>query len=81
VSQPDLVAAALAEPDPYPATTQGIAGQTAALRTHDTLERLGQISAPTLVLVGAQDIVSPVVYSQALAKGIPGATLKVLDPF
>lgn len=80
MSQPEWVAAAIAEPDPYPATAQGIAGQTAAIRTHDTLDRLGQISAPTLVLVGAQDILTPVVYSEELAKGIPGATLKVLDP-
>ena len=80
MSQLDLVAATAAAVDPYPASAQGIAGQTAALRTHDTLDRLGQISAPTLVLVGAQDIASPVAYSEALAKGIPGATLKVLDP-
>ena len=80
MSQLDLVAAAIAEPDPFPATAQGVAAQTAALRTHDTLDRLGQISAPTLVLVGAQDIASPVVYSEALAKGIPGAKLQVLDP-
>jgi 3-oxoadipate enol-lactonase len=80
MTQVDLVAAAIAEPDPYPATAQGIAGQTAAIRTHDTLERLGQISAPTLVLVGAQDIVTPVVYSEELAKGIRNSTLKVLDP-
>jgi 3-oxoadipate enol-lactonase len=80
MSQLDLVAAAIAEPDPFPATAQGVAAQTAALRTHDTLDRLGQISAPTLVLVGAQDIASPVVYSEELAKGIPGAKLQVLDP-
>jgi 3-oxoadipate enol-lactonase len=80
MSQPELVAAALEGEDPYPATAQGIAGQTAAGRTHDTLERLSQISAPTLVLVGAQDIVTPVVYSEELAEGIPGATLQVLDP-
>jgi 3-oxoadipate enol-lactonase len=75
-----LVAAAIAEVDPYPASAQGVAAQAAAARTHDTLGRLGQISAPTLVLVGAEDIICPVVYSEALAKGIPGATLKVLDP-
>jgi pimeloyl-ACP methyl ester carboxylesterase len=80
MTQVDWVAEAIAEPDPYPATAQGIAGQTAAIRTHDTLERLGQITAPTLVLVGAQDIVTPVSYSEALAKGIPNATLTVLDP-
>jgi pimeloyl-ACP methyl ester carboxylesterase len=56
-----------------------LAAQTAAIRAHDTLERLGQIGAPTLVLVGAQDIVSPVAYAQILAAGIPAAKLKVLD--
>ncbi len=80
MSQPDLVAAALEFEDPYPASAQGVAAQTAAGRTHDTLDRLGQISAPTLVLVGAGDIVTPVVYSEELAAGIPGATLQVLDP-
>jgi pimeloyl-ACP methyl ester carboxylesterase len=80
MTQPDLVAAAIAAPDPYPATAQGVAGQTAAVRAHDTLDRLGQIAAPTLVLVGAQDILTPVFYAEELAKGIPGATLKVLDP-
>jgi 3-oxoadipate enol-lactonase len=80
MTQPDLVAAALEFEDPYPASAQGIAGQTAAARTHDTLDRLGQISAPTLVLVGVEDIVTPVVYSEELAAGIPGAKLQVLDP-
>jgi 3-oxoadipate enol-lactonase len=80
MTQPDLVAAALAGEDPYPASAQGVAAQADAARTHDTLERLGQISAPTLVLVGAEDIVFPVVYSEVLAAGIPGAKLQVLEP-
>jgi pimeloyl-ACP methyl ester carboxylesterase len=80
MTQVDLVTAAIATPDPYPATAQGISGQTAAIRTHDTRDRLGQISAPTLVLVGAQDILTPVTYSEELAHGIPNATLSVLDP-
>jgi pimeloyl-ACP methyl ester carboxylesterase len=79
MGQPDLVAAAISEPDPFPATAQGVTAQTAAGRAHDTLDRLGQIGAPTLVLVGAEDIVTPVVYSEELANGIPGATLKVLE--
>jgi 3-oxoadipate enol-lactonase len=77
MSQPDLVASALG-PDPYPASAQGVAAQAAAAQAHDTLERLDQITAPTLVLVGADDIVCPVVYAQALAAGIPGAKLQVL---
>jgi len=80
MSQPDLVAAALEGEDPYPASAEGIAAQTAAIRTHDTLDRLGQISAPTLLLFGAQDIVTPLVYADELAAGIPGAKLQVLDP-
>ncbi|MFN8589970.1 MAG: alpha/beta fold hydrolase [Thermomicrobiales bacterium] len=77
--QPDLVASVLG-PDPYPASAQGVAAQAAAARSHDTLDRLPQIQAPTLILVGTDDIVTPVVYSEALAAGIPGATLQVLDP-
>jgi 3-oxoadipate enol-lactonase len=80
MSQPELAAAALEDEDPYPASAEGVAAQSAAIRTHATLDRLGQISAPTLVLVGAQDIVNPVVYSEELVARIPGATLKVLDP-
>ena len=45
---------------------------------HDTRDRLGAISAPTLVLVGAEDILTPVDESVELARGIPGARLKVL---
>src|SRR5262245_36975121 len=73
MSQLEVVAAALQEEDPYPAPAQGVAAQAAACRTHDTLDRLGQITAPTLVLVGAEDIVTPVAYAQELAAGIPGA--------
>jgi pimeloyl-ACP methyl ester carboxylesterase len=56
-----------------------IAAQAAACRTHDTLARLPQIAAPTLVLVGAEDIVTPVSCSRELAEGIPGARLQVLE--
>ena len=73
------MAAALAAEDPYPASAQGVAAQAAAGKAHDTLDRLGQIAAPTLVLVGAEDIVTPLPYAQALAEGIPGATLQVLE--
>ncbi len=45
---------------------------------HDTLDRLGRIAAPTLVLVGAEDILTPVEESVELARPIPGARLRVL---
>lgn len=36
-------------------------------------------AAPTLVLVGAEDIWTPPYYAQELAGGISGARLKVLE--
>jgi 3-oxoadipate enol-lactonase len=81
MAQPDQVEAAIAEwvADPYPAPAHGVAAQAAAGLSHDTHSRLRQIAAPTLVLVGSEDIVTPVFFAQELAEGIPGAQLHVLD--
>jgi pimeloyl-ACP methyl ester carboxylesterase len=78
-AQPEQVEAVLAWLEPYPAPAHGIAAQAEAVRSHDTLERLPQITAPTLVLVGAEDVVTPLYYSRELAERIPGATLQVLE--
>jgi pimeloyl-ACP methyl ester carboxylesterase len=40
---------------------------------HDTLDRLGGITAPTLVIVGEQDLLTPPWQSRAVAEAIPGA--------
>ena len=77
--QPEQVEAALARQEPYPAPAHGIAAQAEAVRHHDTLDRLSLITAKTLVLVGAEDVVTPVYYSRELAERIPGATLQVLE--
>ena len=79
MARPELVEEAQAWQDPYPAPAHGIAAQAEAIRTHDTLERLPRIAAPTLVLVGAEDVLTPVYYSRELAAGIPGARLQVLE--
>lgn len=81
LSDHDQLEAVLAEwaQDPYPAPAAGLRGQVAACRTHDTLGRLAQITAPAFVLVGAEDILTPVSYSQELAEAIPGARLHVLE--
>ena len=47
--------------------------QLAVIQHHDTTERLGGVTTPTLVLAGEQDILIPVSLSQELHKGIPGA--------
>jgi pimeloyl-ACP methyl ester carboxylesterase len=81
MTQPDQVEAAIAEwvADPYPAPALGVAAQAAACQSHDTHGRLGQIAASTLVLVGAEDILTPISCAQELAEGIPGARLHVLE--
>jgi pimeloyl-ACP methyl ester carboxylesterase len=50
-------------------------GQMAAIAEHDTRARLGEIRAPTLVLVGESDALTPPRAAEALARGIPGARL------
>ena len=47
--------------------------QLGVIRTHDTTERLGSLSVPTLVLAGEVDILIPVRLSQQLHALIPGA--------
>ncbi len=53
--------------------------QTAAVIQHDTLDRLGEITAPTLVIVGSRDILVPPELSERIAARIPGSMLKMID--
>ena len=48
------------------------------LPSHDVRNRLGEITAPTLVVVGEHDAETPLAYSQVLADGIPDARLEVV---
>jgi 3-oxoadipate enol-lactonase len=67
--------------DRYPPSAAGVAAQAGACRRHttgDILDRLPAITAPTLVLVGAEDIVTPQTYAQQLAETISTARLQVL---
>jgi pimeloyl-ACP methyl ester carboxylesterase len=45
----------------------------------NTIARLGQIEAPTLVLSGTADIVMPSQNARVLVDGIPGARLVELE--
>ncbi len=47
--------------------------QLAVIQGHDTTSRLGQITAPALVLAGEEDILIPVALSRRLHEGIPGS--------
>jgi pimeloyl-ACP methyl ester carboxylesterase len=63
---------------PHPQSTEAFQAQLAAFMTHDTLDRLGEISVPTLVLAGELDIASPPRFGRVVADGIPNARFKVL---
>jgi pimeloyl-ACP methyl ester carboxylesterase len=45
---------------------------------HDTVSRLGQIQAPTLVMHGGEDVMSPVDNARLLAERIPNAELVIV---
>jgi pimeloyl-ACP methyl ester carboxylesterase len=63
---------------PHPQSPEGFRRQLAAWRPHDTLDRLHQISVPTLVLAGELDLGTPPRLGQAVAERIPGAEFVVL---
>ncbi|HEV2062508.1 MAG TPA: alpha/beta fold hydrolase [Solirubrobacteraceae bacterium] len=53
--------------------------QLQAIAQHDTSARLGEISAPTLVIHGTDDQMLPAANSRVIADAIPGARLEELD--
>jgi pimeloyl-ACP methyl ester carboxylesterase len=69
---------ALSAKDPYPIAKHAYLRQLDATIAHDTLDRLHQITAPTLVLVGAEDILTPPSESIEIAERIPGSRLQIL---
>ena len=58
---------------------EGYAAMCEALAHFDGRDRLGRITAPTLVISAAEDQATPPADGRALAEGIPNARLIVLD--
>lgn len=77
-SDPQLVEIALAMVTDT--DDQGYAACCDALAEWDSRADLPKISAPTLVIAGAQDPSTPPSELQFIAENIPGAHLEVLDP-
>ena len=79
--QPEMVAlwADTVAANPYQPRAYACQRQTDASAGQDTRAQLKQIAAPTLVLVGKEDILLPVKQSEELAALIPNAKLVVLD--
>ena len=60
-------------------SAQGYLGCCDAIAALDFSKDLARIAAPTLVIAGGADVGTPVAMSEALARGIPGARLAVLE--
>jgi 3-oxoadipate enol-lactonase len=63
----------------HPTSARGLLSHLTASTYHDTRARLGRIVAPTLVLHGAQDELTPVANARLLAAAIPDAELRLLS--
>lgn len=63
---------------PYQQDQAAYLRQMEATLAHDADGRLEQVQAPTLVLVGDEDILAPLRFSRRLASAIPNARLMVL---
>jgi 3-oxoadipate enol-lactonase len=57
---------------------EGYAGCVEVLADLDLLGELGRITAPTLVISGADDPALPPDHGRAVAEGIPGARFEVV---
>jgi len=67
-----------AHASPNPQTLEMYLRQSHAARTHEYLDRLETVGAPTHVICGEEDIFTPPRYSVDIANAIPGAKLTVM---
>lgn len=63
---------------PHPQSPEAFRRQLDAWIPHDTLDRLHEITVPTLVIAGEVDIATPPRLGRVVAEGIPGAEFVVL---
>lgn len=59
---------------------RGYVGCCHAIRALDLTDRLSSVTLPTLIVVGAQDVGTPVAASKAIQERIKGSELVILDP-
>jgi pimeloyl-ACP methyl ester carboxylesterase len=62
---------------PHQQSLESMHQQLDAWANHTTLDRLGQVTAPTLVIAGGKDLVCPPHMGKAVADAIPGAQFEV----
>jgi len=69
---------AMLSSNPNPVGPQAYNRQAQAILQFDVLDRLAGVKAPTLCIVGEQDLVTPVHECREVADKIPGATFEVI---
>jgi pimeloyl-ACP methyl ester carboxylesterase len=74
----EIERAYLAE-NPHPPSKEGLIGHLHADLTHDALDRVGRIQAPTLITSGEMDWQVPTRYGREVHKRLPGSTLQVFS--
>jgi len=70
--------AALLAGNPYPIGPEAYGRQADAYLQFDALDRLSAIKAPTLVVVGEQDLLTPPWIVREVADAIPGARFEII---
>jgi 3-oxoadipate enol-lactonase len=79
LSQPELVRAIEQMVLAFQPPAETFVNQMAAVREHATAARLGQVTAPTLVLAARRDVMVPPELAAEVAEAIPGARFELLD--
>ena len=64
---------------PHPQSAEAFQAQLAGFMSHDALDRLPEITAPTLVLAGEVDILTPPRFGREVAEAIPGTRFEVMS--
>jgi pimeloyl-ACP methyl ester carboxylesterase len=62
----------------HPQSVEAFQAQVDVCLEHDTVDRLAEIAAPTLVIAGEFDTLLPPRHGRAVADGIPDARFEVL---
>jgi pimeloyl-ACP methyl ester carboxylesterase len=79
-AEPDRVdwLRALLRRNPHPQRLDGFLRQVEAIRRHDTLARLPEITFPVLVTAGEDDVLAPPRYAAQIYEGLPRVQLETL---
>ncbi|MFM9107115.1 MAG: alpha/beta fold hydrolase [Chloroflexota bacterium] len=64
--------------NPRPQTLPEYARQSQAAISHDALDRIGTIACPVHIIAGAEDLLTPLRFSEEMAAAMPGARFTVM---